>query len=107
MMFQRLFTLRPGVAAGQALYAPLIEQARKPAFYEGGRVPDTVDGRFELYTLHLTLVARRLRREGEMAAEPSQTLFDTFVSALDDALRELGVGDLSVAKKMRKMGEAI
>ena len=47
-----------------------------------------------------------MKGQGEAAAETSQGLFDTYVQALDDALREMGVGDLSVGKKMRKLGEA-
>ena len=48
----------------------------------------------------------RLTGQGDQAAETSQALFDTYVSALDNALREMGVGDLSVGKRMRKLGEA-
>jgi cytochrome b pre-mRNA-processing protein 3 len=69
-------------------------------------VPDTPNGRFELYSLHVLLLLRRLKGAGEAGAETAQVLFDTFISSLDDALREQGVGDLSVAKKMRKLGEA-
>ncbi len=107
MMFQRFFQTRPAVAAGRALYTPLIEQARTPAFYLAGRTPDTNEGRFELYTLHLALVVRRLKGEGLFAGEASQALFDTFLSGLDAGLREMGVGDLTVPKKMRKLGEAV
>ncbi len=113
MMFQRLFKpqtffkTRPAVEAGRALYMPLIEQARLPIFYTAGAVPDTVDGRFELYTLHLALLVRRLRGSGPFAAEASQALFETFLTGLDDGLREMGVGDLTVPKKMRKLGEAV
>lgn len=106
-MFQRLFRERPAAVAGRALYAPLIEQARRPAFYVEGRAPDTASGRFELYSLHLALVVRRLRGETGFAAEASQALFDAFLSGLDDGLRELGVGDLTVPKKMRRLGEAL
>ena len=104
---QRLFAPRAAVAAGRALYPPLIAQARNPLFFTDGRVPDTIEGRFEIYTLHLALLVRRLRGEGDMAAEVCQTLFDTFLDGLDDGLRQMGVGDLSVGKKMRKLGEAI
>ena len=107
MMFQRLFAPRAAVAAGRALCPPLIAQARSPVFYGEGGAPDTPEGRFELYTLHLALVVRRLRGEGDQAAEVSQALFDRFLSELDAGLREMGVGDLSVGKKMRKLGEAI
>lgn len=93
--------------AGEALYAGLVDQARQPCLYRDLGVADEIDARFELYVLHLSLVLARLQGEGEAAAEIGQAVFDTFVGALDDALRELGVGDLSVAKKMRKLGEAV
>lgn len=107
MMLNRLFRPRPAAAAGRALYAPLIAQARTPAFYREGRVPDTSEGRFEIYTLHLALVARRLRGAGGFAEEANQALFDEFLSGLDAGLREMGVGDLTVPKRMKKLGEAI
>ena len=82
-------------------------QARQPAFYADLGAPDTTEGRFELYNLHVVLLLHRLRGLGGMAGETAQALFDSYVGALDDALREMGVGDLSVGKKMRKLGEAI
>jgi cytochrome b pre-mRNA-processing protein 3 len=106
MLLDRLFRPRPAQAAGRTLYARVVEQARQSRLYEAFGCPDTVEGRFELYTLHLVLLLERLRGQGERAAEISQALFDTYLSALDHALRELGVGDLSVGKKMRKLGEA-
>ncbi len=96
---------RPAEAAGARLYAAAAAQARQPGFYLSG-VPDTPTGRFELYTLHVDLILYRLKGRGEEAAEVGQALFDTYVANLDLALRELGVGDLSVGKKMRKLGEA-
>lgn len=93
-------------AAGDALYAQAVEQARTPAFYTALGAPDSANGRFELYSLHVILLLRRLKGGGERAGHTAQALFDVFVSSLDDALREQGVGDLSVAKKMRKLGEA-
>ena len=100
---------RPGAAksAGGALYAKCAKAARETGFYTALAVPDTVEGRFELYALHVLLVVRRLRGEGEAAAAVSQALFDALLMGLDDGLREMGVGDLSVGKKMRKLGEAI
>lgn len=105
-MLKRLFKPRPTQAAGRALYAQTVAQSRRPALYADLGVPDTVEGRFELYSLHVYLILERLKGQGEAAADTAQALFDTYVSALDHALREMGVGDLSVGKKMRKLGEA-
>jgi cytochrome b pre-mRNA-processing protein 3 len=105
-MLNRLFKPRPAQVAGRALYAALIPQARLPFLYAELGVPDTAEGRFEIYSLHVYLLLERLKGQGSQAAETAQALFDTFVSQLDHALRELGVGDLSVGKRMRKLGEA-
>ena len=105
-MFKRLFSQRPAYAAGQRLYAAAAAQARDPAFYRDGGAPDVIEGRFELYLIHVALVVNRLRGEGPRAQETNQVVFDAFLKGLDDALREMGVGDLSVGKKMRRLGEA-
>lgn len=106
MIFDRLFRRRPARDAGRALYSRVVDQAREPALYTELQAPDTVEGRFEIYTLHVVLLLDRLKRQGDQAAETAQALFDTYVTQLDHALREMGVGDLSVGKKMRKLGEA-
>lgn len=106
MFLDRFFRPRATLAMGQKLYAGVVAQARTPALYEAYGTPDTVEGRFELYTVHVFLLLDRLRGQGARAAEVSQALFDTYLGALDDALREMGVGDLSVGKKMRRLGEA-
>ena len=106
MLLDRLFRPRPALAAGRALYVRCVEQSRTPALYAELGAPDTVEGRFEVYSLHVVLLLDRLRAQGEAAAEVSQGLFDTYVQNLDHALREMGVGDLSVGRKMRKLGEA-
>lgn len=105
-MLKRLFKPRPALAAGRALYAQVVPQARAPALYADLGAPDTPEGRFEIYSLHVYLVLERLKGQGEQARETAQALFDTYVSGLDHALREMGVGDLSVGKRMRKLGEA-
>lgn len=106
MVLQRLFARRPAKAAGRSLYASAASQARRPAFYAVMGAPDTAEGRFELYSLHVLLLLHRLKGEGEQARETSQAVFDTFLQALDDALREMGVGDVVVPKKMKRLGEA-
>ena len=98
MILDRLFRPKPAQIAGASLYATCVEQARSPVLYAEFGAPDTVEGRFEIYTLHVVLLLDRLVRQGPKAAEVSQGLFDTYVRSLDDALREMGVGDLSVGK---------
>nr|WP_293370322.1 ubiquinol-cytochrome C chaperone family protein [Phenylobacterium sp.] len=106
MLLDRLLRPRPALGSGRALYARAVEQARAPGLYADLGAPDTVEGRFELYSLHVVLLLDRLRGHGEFATDVSQALFDTYVKGLDAALREMGVGDLAVGRKMRKLGEA-
>ena len=87
-----------------ALYAAIVAQSRQSRFYAEWGVPDTVTGRFDMISLHLALVLRRLRAERD-AKVFSQTLFDLFFKDMDRSLREMGAGDLAVPKKIRKMGE--
>jgi cytochrome b pre-mRNA-processing protein 3 len=89
----------------EAIYGMIVAQARLPVFYEQFRVPDTVNGRFDMVLLHLWLVLRRLR-EAEGGAVLSQALLDHFCSDMDDNLREMGVSDLTVPKRMLKFAEA-
>lgn len=106
-MLKNLLRSRPVPLDGDALYALAVTQARRPDFYTRLGVEDQIDARFELYTLHVLLLVLRLRDDGERGGEAAQILFDTYVSALDNTLRELGVGDVSVGKKMRKLGESL
>ena len=106
MLLDRLFRPRAAQSAGRALYARAVEQSRSQALYSDLGAPDTAEGRFEVYSLHVVLLLDRLRGAGEAATDVSQALFDAYVKDLDHALRELGVGDLSVGRKMRKLGEA-
>lgn len=106
MKLSGLFSPRPAVLAGRRLYVAAAAQARAPALYTVLGAADTVEGRFELYTLHVSLILRRLKGHGPQAAETAQAVFDAYVQALDEALRDMGVGDLSVGKKMRRLGEA-
>ena len=89
----------------EAIYGMIVTQAREPAFYRDYAVPDTVNGRFDLLLLHLWLVLRRLKTV-EGGAALSQGLFDRFCNDMDDNLREMGVSDLKVPKRMQAFGEA-
>jgi len=89
----------------EAIYGMIVTQAREPLFYRDFGVPDTVNGRFDLLLLHLWLVLRRLKPI-EGGGTVSQMLFDHFCNDMDDNLREMGVGDITVPKRMRAFGEA-
>ena len=106
MFFKRWFGPNPVTQKGRGLYAAAVLQARSAAFYRDLKVPDTLEGRFELYSLHVLLILHRLKGQDPVAQEIGQALFKAYIQALDSALREIGVGDLSMAKKMRKLGEA-
>jgi cytochrome b pre-mRNA-processing protein 3 len=106
MFLQRLLKPGPARSVAEKLYAATVAQARQPALYADFGAPDTPDGRFEVYTLHVLLVLGRLREIGATAATTSQAYFDAYIGGLDNGLRELAVGDLSVGKTMRKLGEA-
>ena len=88
------------------LYGVIVAQARSAAFYTDYGVPDTVLGRFDLIVLHLVLVLARLNGDGSSARGIGQKLFDLFCHDLDANLREMGVGDVAVPKRMRNFGEA-
>lgn len=87
------------------LYARLVEQARAPAFYRSLGVPDSLDGRFELLALHVVLALRRLKAAGEGTL--GQALFDVMFTDLDRTLREIGVSDLSVGKRIKHMARSL
>ncbi len=83
------------------LYDAALTQSRRPEFYADLNVPDTIDGRFEMLALHCGMLVYRLKRDGE--TKLSQALFDRMFKIMDPMLREMGVGDLSVPKHMKRM----
>jgi cytochrome b pre-mRNA-processing protein 3 len=93
-------------AAAAALYATLVEQARQPVFYAQWGVPDSRDGRLEMVSLHAILVMRRLRGEGAQGRALAQALLDHMFQDLDQHLREWGVGDPSVGKRMKELAQS-
>ena len=105
MFLDRLLAKNPVRAAARRLHAAAAAQGRTPALYLDMGAPDTIEGRFEMLTLHVILLVDRLK-DTPAAEDLRQALFDVYLRDLDGALREMGVGDLSVGKKMRKLGEA-
>ena len=101
MILSKLFSNKPSPADN--LYAAIVAAARQPYFYTDLEVPDTVDGRFDMIVLHEFLVLDRLKKDTPALC---QEITDLFFDDMDRSLREMGVGDLSVGKKVRKMAEA-
>jgi cytochrome b pre-mRNA-processing protein 3 len=83
------------------IYGAIVTQARRPAFYAGLGVPDTPSGRYEMVVLHLFLVLERLR-SAPGGADLPRLLVEAFIADMDDSLREMGTGDLTVPKKVRR-----
>ena len=88
-----------------ALYRVIVTQARSPRFYTGCGVPDTPDGRYDLIVLHVVLVLRRLHRAPEETRKLAQAVFDLLFSDMDQNLREMGVGDLAVGKRIKAIAK--
>src|SRR5690606_12288621 len=87
-----------------AVYNAIVAQSRREIFYAQWGVPDTLTGRFDMISLHAALVFRRLRSSEAATKTFSQSVFDCFFHDMDRSLREMGVGDLSVPKRIEKMG---
>jgi cytochrome b pre-mRNA-processing protein 3 len=106
-MIFRLLRQNPSMGTIQGLYGVIVAQARLPSFYLRYGVPDTVDGRFDLIVLHLVLVLHRLARGGKPVETMAQPLVDAFCQDLDHNLREMGVSDLAVPRRMKAYLEAL
>ena len=106
-MLNRLFQRNRYEAQALDLYEAIVAQARRPEFYTDLDVPDTIDGRFEMIAMHAFLVMHRLKTRGSEAEAVSQQLFDTLIADMDRSLREIGIGDLSVPKHIKKMAKGL
>ena len=89
------------------LYNAVVTEARRPAWYLEGQVPDTLDGRFDMVAAVLSLVLLRLEEEGEVGRAPSAYLTEIFVEDMDGQLREGGIGDIVVGKHIGRMMGAL
>jgi cytochrome b pre-mRNA-processing protein 3 len=101
-----LFRRKPIRSAAELAYGAIVEQARRAEFFTALGVPDTLDGRFELICLHAFCFLRRLKGEGASASMLGQQLVDTMFADFDRSLREIGTGDLSVGRQVKRMAEA-
>lgn len=104
-MFQRLFGRERNAnrAITEALYASIVAAARQPLFYSDWNVPDTPLGRFEMLSLHMFLFQHRMHGETGASHDIAQILIDEFFTDVDHSLRELGIGDMGIPKRMKKL----
>jgi len=91
---------------GFELYTAAVAAARAPRFYAELGVPDTVPGRFEVVCLHNGLLIRRMRSDGSKSADAlAQAVFDAMFADMDVNVREMGIGDMSVGKRVKMLWE--
>jgi len=103
----KLFSKKPARSdAATELYAAVVAQARNEVFFLECEVPDTVDGRFDLVLLHAFLLFHRLKADHEATKELGQEVFDLMFENLDQNLRELGVGDMGIGRRIKGMAQA-
>jgi cytochrome b pre-mRNA-processing protein 3 len=92
---------------GRKLYDSIVARSRAEVFYRELGVPDTIEGRFELIVLHLHLVLERLRLEGATGKRVSRALIEAFVTDMDDSMREFGIGDMGVPRRVKRAAAAV
>jgi cytochrome b pre-mRNA-processing protein 3 len=103
MIFSLFRKNNPNRATIERQYAILTSKARDPWFYQAGSVPDTVMGRFEMLAVVLILYFRRSGQSGPVVREIAQKIVEAFFEDLDHSMRELGIGDNGVPKRMKKL----
>ncbi len=96
----------PARRAANALHEAISGRARAPIFHTRFHVPDSIDGRFDLFTLHAFLVLEALKREGTEGAATGEELANAIFAGFEAALRELGVGDIGLARRIKAMANA-
>jgi len=102
-----LFRRNPQQKAAELAYRRVVDQARQPGFFSDIGVPDTIDGRFELICLHAFLFLHRLKGESPAAAQLAQHFVNAMFADFDRSLREMGTGDLSVGRQVKRMAQAL
>ena len=107
-MFRALFPrLTGGPKRGQDLFGLAVEEARQMHWFVEGEVPDTVNGRFAILATVIALITVRLERDGDDGRQVSAALTERLVETLDAEIREMGLGDPTLGKQVRKLIGAV
>ncbi len=101
-MFKWLGKQSASKRTARALYGAVVTQAREPAFYAARGVADTMEGRYELVALHLILALERLGQPDVANEDVRRETLETFVTDMEDSMREIGVGDTPLPKKVKR-----
>ncbi len=96
----------PSRTAGE-IYGSIVASARQSTFYAAWGVPDQREGRFEMLALHAGLVMLRIARAEPTGVALSRAIGEAFVVDMDDNMREIGIGDLAVPRKVKKAAAAL
>lgn len=105
-MLSRFRRENPARAAADRLHAAVAARAREPIFYTAFGVPDTVDGRFDLLALHAFIALESLKGQGEAGNDVATHLTTALFGGFEDALRDLGVSDFGLSRRIKAMADA-
>lgn len=100
---KKLFSPDPFQVQAHDAYVALVNQARKPFFYQECGVADNLDGRFDVIILHIFMLTQRLKNE---SPEFIRAVWEVFFSDMDRSLREMGASDTGIGKRVKKMAQA-
>lgn len=103
----RIFGRRSARAGYEPAYLALVGVGRDPWWYRNGKVPDTVDGRFDMIAAVVALALLRLEKEGQATADASVLLTEIFIADMEGSLREMGIGDPVIGKHVGKVVSAL
>ena len=92
---------------GQSLFELAVAEARRTIWFIDGEVPDTINGRFALLATIIALISVRLERDGDAGGQATVALTERLVESLDVEIREMGVGDPTLGKQVRKLVGAV
>jgi cytochrome b pre-mRNA-processing protein 3 len=92
---------------GQALFGLAVAEASRTDWFVEGGVPDTINGRFAVLATVIALISVRLERDGEAGGQATVALTERLVESLDVEIREMGVGDPTLGKQVRKLVGAV
>lgn len=106
-MFRWFSARRHPARTAHNFYGSIVAASRRPETFVRYGLPDTVEGRLELLTAHMCLALERLTGEGEECRDLAQALVDVFFADMETSMRELGVGDMVVPRKMRDLATAV